>query len=79
MQFLRTQPHLRPRTQKIAAVMRIADAVDDILHAFLRSHSFVKVNTPTITTSDTEGAGEMFQVLAIYVKRDAIAQHYHVV
>ncbi len=77
MQFLRTHPHLRPRTLIIAAVMRSRDTLAWETRVFFRSHGFLKVHTPILTTSDTEGAGEMFQVIAICTWKDEIVYHYH--
>ena len=56
--------HLRPRTNTIGAVARIRNALSWATHDFFQSHGFLYLHTPLITTSDCEGAGEMFQVPA---------------
>ena len=61
-QFLRGLMHLRPRTNTIGAVARIRNALSWATHDFFQSHGFLYLHTPLITTSDCEGAGEMFQV-----------------
>ena len=63
VQFLRGLMHLRPRTNTIGAVARIRNALSWATHDFFQSHGFLYLHTPLITTSDCEGAGEMFQVL----------------
>ena len=63
-QFLRGMMHLRPRTNTIAAVARIRNALSKATHDFFQTHGFLYLHTPLITTSDCEGAGEMFQVAA---------------
>ena len=62
VEFLRTQQHLRPRTNLFRAVFRIRSAAAAAIHRFFQDRGFVYVNTPIITTSDCEGAGEMFHV-----------------
>ena len=64
-EFLREQAHLRPRTNTFYAVFRIRSLVSFAVHQFLQSNNFVYVNTPIITSSDTEGAGEMFKVTTL--------------
>ncbi len=66
-EFLRTIAHLRPRTNTFYAVFRIRSLAAQILHAFFAERGFVYVHTPIITTSDCEGAGEMFQVTTLDV------------
>eukprot|EP00963_Diacronema_lutheri_P014264 scaffold2859_cov349-Pavlova_lutheri.AAC.1 len=61
-EFLRTVMHLRPRTNLISAVTRIRSNLAVATHRFFHDNGFVYVHTPIITTSDCEGAGEMFQV-----------------
>ena len=58
--------HLRPRTNTIGAVARIRNALSWATHDFFQSHGFLYLHTPLITTSDCEGAGEMFQVSLKY-------------
>ena len=57
--------HLRPRTNTIGAVARIRNALSWATHDFFQSHGFLYLHTPLITTSDCEGAGEMFQVASM--------------
>jgi len=64
-EYLRTIAHLRPRTNTFYAVFRIRSLAAQLLHAFFAERSFVYVHTPLITTSDCEGAGEMFQVTTL--------------
>ncbi len=64
-EFLRTIAHLRPRTNTFYAVFRIRSLAAQFLHAFFAERGFVYVHTPIITTSDCEGAGEMFQVTTL--------------
>ena len=65
VEFLRTQQHLRPRTNLFRAVFRIRSVAAAAIHEFFQSRGFVYVNTPIITTSDCEGAGEMFHVTTL--------------
>ncbi|XP_065881667.1 asparagine--tRNA ligase, cytoplasmic 1-like [Euphorbia lathyris] len=65
LEFLRDHVHLRPRTNTISAVARIRNALAFATHSFFQEHSFLYVHTPIITTSDCEGAGEMFQVTTL--------------
>ncbi|MDD6214096.1 MAG: asparagine--tRNA ligase [Firmicutes bacterium] len=62
LEFLRTQCHLRPRTNTFSAVFRVRSMIAYAIHQFFQERGFVYVHTPIITTSDCEGAGEMFQV-----------------
>ncbi len=61
-EYLRTIPHLRPRTNTFYAVFRLRSLLSLIIHQYLGERGFVYVHTPIITTSDAEGAGEMFEV-----------------
>ena len=61
-EFLRDVAHLRPRTNVIAAVTRVRHTVAQAIHRFFNDNGFVWVNTPIITSSDAEGAGELFRV-----------------
>ncbi len=65
VEFLRTQQHLRPRTNLFRAVFRIRSVAAAAIHRFFQEQGFVYVNTPIITGSDCEGAGEMFQVTTL--------------
>jgi asparaginyl-tRNA synthetase len=68
-EYLRTIAHLRPRTNTFYAVFRIRSRAAQIIHAFFAERGFVYVHTPLITTSDAEGAGEMFQVTTLDVDK----------
>ena len=61
-EYLRTIPHLRPRTNTFQAVFRVRSLIAYAIHMFFQERGFVYVHTPLITGSDCEGAGEMFQV-----------------
>ena len=61
-EHLRTVPHLRPRTNTFGAIARVRNGIAAALHAYFQSRGFVWVNTPIITASDCEGAGELFRV-----------------
>ena len=61
-EFLRTQAHLRPRTNTFGAVARVRSTLSFAIHEFFQQRRFVYVHTPIITASDCEGAGEMFRV-----------------
>lgn len=65
VEFLRTQQHLRPRTNLFRAVFRIRSVAAGSIHRFFQDRGFVYVHTPIITASDCEGAGEMFRVTTI--------------
>lgn len=65
LEFLRTKPHLRPRTNLFSAVFRVRSMAAQILHRFFYENGFVYVHTPLITTSDCEGAGDMFRVTTL--------------
>ena len=62
-EFLRDIAHLRPRTNALGAVSRIRSRLTFAAHQFFQERGFIHVHTPVITTSDCEGAGEMFQVI----------------
>lgn len=62
LEFMRTIPHLRARTNTYRAVFRLRSKLAFALHNFFQQRGFIYLNTPIITASDTEGAGEMFQV-----------------
>ena len=64
-EFLRTQQHLRSRTNLFRAVFRVRSVAAFAIHQFFQERGFVYVNTPIITASDAEGAGEMFRVTTL--------------
>ena len=61
-EFLRSIAHLRPRTNTIGAVMRVRNALAFATHKFFQEMGFLYIQTPIITASDCEGAGQMFKV-----------------
>lgn len=63
-EFLRTIPHLRPRTNSLSDVFRVRSMLAQAIHRYFSEHGFIYVNTPIITGSDCEGAGEMFRLTA---------------
>ncbi|MBQ5989296.1 MAG: asparagine--tRNA ligase [Oscillospiraceae bacterium] len=65
LEFLRTMPHLRGRTNTFNAVLRVRSVLAESIHKYFQDRNYVYVNTPLITGSDCEGAGEMFQVTTI--------------
>jgi len=65
MEYLRTVAHLRPRTNTFMAVFRVRSMVAYAIHKFFQEQGFVYVHTPLITSSDCEGAGEMFRVTTL--------------
>jgi asparaginyl-tRNA synthetase len=62
MEFLREVAHLRPRTNVMGAVTRMRHTLAQAIHRFFDERGFLWVNTPIITSSDAEGAGELFRV-----------------
>ena len=65
VEYLRTQAHLRPRTNLFSAVFRIRSVAAQSIHRFFADRDFVYVHTPLITASDAECAGEMFRVTTL--------------
>ncbi|MBR1935452.1 MAG: asparagine--tRNA ligase [Muribaculaceae bacterium] len=68
LEFLREKAHLRMRTNTFGAVFRIRHNLAFAVHKFFNDKGFFYLNTPLITSSDAEGAGEMFQVTTLNVK-----------
>ena len=64
-EYLRTISHLRPRTNTFQAVFRVRSLIAYAIHQYFQERDFVYVHTPLITSSDCEGAGEMFQVTTL--------------
>src|SRR6202048_4689008 len=62
MEFLRGVAHLRARTNVIGAATRVRHTLAQAIHRFFDDNGFFWVNTPIITTSDAEGAGQLFRV-----------------
>lgn len=67
VEFLRTMPHLRARTNTFEAAFRVRSVAAYALHKFFNENGFVYAHTPLITGSDCEGAGEMFRVTTLDV------------
>ena len=64
-EYLRTISHLRPRTNTFSAVFRVRSVLAYAIHKFFQEKDFVYVHTPILTSSDAEGAGEMFNVTSL--------------
>ena len=69
MEFLRENAHLRARTNTFGAVFRMRSQLAFALHTFFQERGFFYINTPEITCSDCEGAGEMFQVTTLSMEK----------
>ena len=74
LEYLRTIAHLRPRTNTIAAVSRVRSQLAGAIHSFFQESGFFYVQTPLITASDCEGAGELFRVSTL----DLMLSHIHI-
>ncbi len=70
LEYLRTIPHLRVRTNTFNAVLRVRSVVSACIHEFFQSRRYTYIHTPLITASDCEGAGEMFKVTTIGYSND---------
>ena len=71
LEFLRENAHLRVRTNVFGAIMRVRSVLSYAVHKYFQESGFVYVNTPIITGSDAEGAGEMFQVTSLSLDGNA--------
>ena len=78
VEYLRTQAHLRPRTNLFSAVFRIRSVAAQSIHRFFADQDFVYVHTPLITASDCEGAGEMFRVTTLDIDNPPRDEQGHV-
>lgn len=65
LEFLRTMPHLRVRTNTFNAVLRVRSVMAASIHKYFQDRNYVYINTPLLTGSDCEGAGEVFKVTTI--------------
>ncbi|MDU4025892.1 MAG: asparagine--tRNA ligase [Anaerococcus sp.] len=65
LEYMRTIPHLRPRTNTYRAVFKVRSSLAFALHQFFQQRGFLYVNPPIVTGSDAEGAGEMFNITTI--------------
>jgi len=68
-EFLRSQAHLRARTNTFGAVARVRSALCFAIHEFFQQRGFLYIHTPIITASDCEGAGELFRVTSLDMSR----------
>lgn len=68
-EFLREIAHLRPRTNTFNAVFKIRSLLSYAVHSYFNENDFVHVHTPIITSTDAEGAGEMFQVTTMDLEK----------
>lgn len=68
LEFLREIGHLRPRTNTFGAIFRLRNILADSVHEFFQSMGFIRVHTPIITSSDCEGAGELFAVTSLDIE-----------
>ena len=73
-EFLREIAHLRPRTNTFGAITRVRNAASAAVHEFFQDRGFYYIQTPVITTSDCEGAGQMFGVTTLNLERLAAVQ-----
>ena len=64
-EYLRSVAHMRPRTNTFGAILRLRSQMAFAIHSYFHSKGFVYLNTPLITASDAEGAGQMFQVTTL--------------
>ncbi|CAM0877762.1 unnamed protein product [Alopecurus aequalis] len=78
LEGLRELPHLRARTDTIAAVARIRSELAFATYIFFRDRGFWQVRTPVISTSDCEGAGEMFQVTTLFSQAEKVEKELKV-
>jgi len=75
LEFLREKAHLRVRTSTFSAVMRVRSALSFAIHQYFHQNGFYYINTPIITGSDAEGAGEMFRVTSLNDKNPPLTEH----
>tara|TARA_Y200000002_G_scaffold343805_1_gene316534 strand:+ start:52 stop:1470 length:1419 start_codon:yes stop_codon:yes gene_type:complete len=75
LEFLRSVSHLRTRTTTFSSVMRIRSSLSYAIHTFFQNNGFYYVNTPIITASDAEGAGEQFKVTTLNFKNLKSGDH----
>ena len=76
-EYLRTVAHLRPRTNTFGAIARVRNTIAQAVHRYFDENGFVWVNTPIITASDCEGAGELFRVSTLEESaRDGFADDF---
>lgn len=78
MEFLREVAHLRPRTNTFSAITRIRHVVSFAIHEFFNQNGFYWIHTPLITSSDCEGAGQLFRVSTLDVNNPPKDEKGHV-
>lgn len=74
LEFLRENAHLRVRSNTFSAVMRVRSTLAYAIHKYFQENGFFYVNTPIITGSDAEGAGEMFRVTTLDAKNPPLTE-----
>ena len=74
LEFLREQAHLRVRTNAFGAIMRVRSTLAYAVHKYFQDNGFFYINTPIITGSDAEGAGEMFRVTTLDPKNPPLTE-----
>ena len=74
LEFLRENAHLRVRSNTFSAVMRVRSTLAYAIHKYFQDNGFFYVNTPIITGSDAEGAGEMFRVTTLDAKKPPLTE-----
>ena len=74
LEFLREKAHLRVRTNVFGAIMRVRSTLAYAVHRYFQDNGFFYVNTPIITGSDAEGAGEMFRVTTLDAKNPPLTE-----
>jgi asparaginyl-tRNA synthetase len=72
LEFLRENAHLRIRTNTFSSIMRIRSSISFAIHKYFKEKGFFYVNTPIITGSDAEGAGEMFKVTTLDINQSKL-------
>jgi asparaginyl-tRNA synthetase len=77
-EFLREIGHLRSRTNTLGAVFRVRNACSMAIHQFFQDQGFIWVHTPILTASDCEGAGEMFAVTSLDLKKVPLTENQSV-
>ena len=75
LEFLRENAHLRVRSNTFSAVMRVRSTLAFAIHKYFQDNGFFYVNTPIITGSDAEGAGEMFRVTTLDAKNPPLTEN----
>ena len=75
LEFLRENAHLRVRTNAFGAIMRVRSTLAYAIHKYFQDNGFFYVNTPIITGSDAEGAGEMFRVTTLDAKKPLLNEN----